>query len=110
MRSQNLVRFPLSAERYYELLRTGAVHQRVDVAFAMAELSRYETLLHLTALTEQEIDRALAQWVPATEPRWDLPVMGQGVLHAFGRASLADGVKSHVPEDSTLPSEIPPVP
>jgi len=58
---QNLVRFPFSAEWYYELQPTGAVHLRADVAFAMTEPPRYLTLRQPTAFTVQEIDRALAQ-------------------------------------------------
>ena len=105
LRAQNLVRFPLSAERYYELLRTGSVRQRVDVAFAMSALSGYETLLQLSSLTKQEIDRALAGWVPGARPRWDIPVISHGALHAFGRVPLPDGLKLHAPDDSALSPE-----
>lgn len=87
------VRFPLSADRYHETLRTPATHRRIDVAHAMAALSRYETMVSLDTLTVAEIDTALASLIPGQSCPSPVEVFGHGALHAFGMSQLADSLR-----------------
>jgi hypothetical protein len=92
LRRTGRVRFPLSTDRYHETwLRTD--RSRIDVAFAMASLSDYETMLQLDVLSEREIDVALKSVRSGLAPVTIDDVFGQGIMHAFGRTSLADSLR-----------------
>ncbi len=91
LQSAGLVRFPLSTDRYHETLRCSP-HHRIDLASAMAALSGYETLLQLDTLTLVEIDESLCSIDPSVPSPEQVPVFGEGCLHAFGRRSLADSL------------------
>jgi hypothetical protein len=99
LRSAGLVRFPLSTDRYHETLRC-PVHQRIDLASAMAALSGYETLLQLDTLTVAEIDAALCGLDPSAPVPESVPVFGDGCLHAFGRRSFAESLRIAGPTES----------
>src|SRR5262245_46013126 len=73
LRTEGLVRFPLSADRYHETLRCPA-HQRIDLACAMAALSGYETLVQLDVMTASEVASALCSFDPERTPLQLTPV------------------------------------
>jgi hypothetical protein len=73
--------------------------QRADLAEVMAELSQFCTLISHPTVLQLELDAALdAVMQPRAEPLLPVPLLGQGVGHAFGHTSRL--IVEHV--DGTL--------
>jgi hypothetical protein len=78
--------FPLSAEHYMEISGIADPRQRFDVAAVMEELSGFASLVSRTIVMRLEVEAAVdAVACPRPETYAAIPVLGQGVLQAFGR-------------------------
>jgi hypothetical protein len=85
--------------------------QRADVAAIMEELSDFTTLVSQAVIARLEVDAALdAIAGPKRQVHLPVPLLGQGVLHAFGRpggwteyfqhGAIASFLRGSVPSDT----------
>ncbi len=78
--------FPLSATHYMEMAGITDPRRRFDVAAVMEELSGFASLVSRSTVMRLEVEAALdATAKPRPQAYAPVPVLGQGVLHAFGR-------------------------
>lgn len=90
------VRFPLTADRYWETWIRRRDQQRIEVAQLMAELSRYETMLNLDTLTVFEIEAALHDQPSGMATPLGIDVSGEGINHAWGMEPLSESLRIKV--------------
>jgi hypothetical protein len=77
---------PLSSTHYMEMSGIRDARRRFDVAAVMEELSGFGCLLPRDAVMELEFEAALDEWGRENpEPYEQVPLLGRGVLRAFGR-------------------------
>lgn len=99
-----VVRFPLTADRYWETWMKGTPRQRIDVAEVMARLSGYETMIDLDTLTVFEIEACVHRLLTGETAALSVEVFGDGINHAWGMESLAETLRiqvtGHSPEVS----------
>jgi hypothetical protein len=76
--------FVLGSAHYSELLKIESRRQRHDVGGVMEELSQFKTLLSRASIMKLELSAAL-DYVLGLESRdAECPLVGYGVMHAFG--------------------------
>jgi hypothetical protein len=77
--------FPLSSVHFMEVSGNRNAGQRREVAATMEEISGFRSLTSMLTITELECDAALAEIAGTTSGLPSVELLGQGVLHAFGR-------------------------
>ena len=78
--------FPLSATHAMEMAAIGSRRQRSDVTSVMEELSGFDVLVSRAVVQELELEAALDVFGrPRDVPYTPVPILGKGVLRAFGR-------------------------
>lgn len=77
--------FPLSSVHFMEVSGIRSPSQRRDVATIMEEISGFRTLTSMLTIAELECDAALADIVGSVPRLTPMDLLGEGVLHAFGR-------------------------
>lgn len=76
---------PLAIEHYMEMTGIALLRHRIDVAAVMEELSGFACILPGATIIDLELEAAVAQ-LTGTPERWPpVPLLGRGVLRAFGR-------------------------
>jgi hypothetical protein len=100
-KSSGAYAFPLSATHYMEMMGITDPRQRFDVAAVMEELSGFASLVCRSIVMRLELEAAIdAVAHPRPQPYAQVPVLGQGVLQAFGkRGGLR--IRSQAGEDVT---------
>lgn len=78
------VLLPLATEHYMEMAGISNRRQRFDVAAVMEELSRFACILSGATLMRMEIEAAVARLTSTPERFAPVPLVGRGVLRAFG--------------------------
>lgn len=77
---------PLSATHVMEMAAIGSRRQRRDVTSVMEELSGFDVLVSRAVVQELELEAVLdAFGRPRDVPFTSVPILGRGVLTAFGR-------------------------
>jgi hypothetical protein len=78
--------FPLSTSHFMEMAGIADPRQRHDVAAVMEQLSSFICLMPAMLIMRMEIDAALQRIDPSLSPYYGpIPLLGRGVLQAFGR-------------------------
>lgn len=78
--------FPLSSTHFMEMAAIGSRRQRGDVAAVIEELSGFYVLVSRSVVQELELEAAIDRFGrPRTIPYAPVPLLGRGVLRAFGR-------------------------
>ena len=86
IRSANeLFVFPLSSVNYMEMAGIRDPRQRLDVATVMEELSGFSCLIGGATVMRLEIEAVFTQRLGRPEQLPPIPLLGRGVLQAFGR-------------------------
>jgi hypothetical protein len=80
----NLV-FPLGSVHFMEMQGIADPRQRSDVTRVMEEASGFRTLTSAVTVMELEFEAALAALEGSTPRSPEIELLGDGVLHAFGR-------------------------
>ena len=76
--------FPLSSAHYMEMAGIRDPRQRLDVATALEEISGFSCLMCNSVVMELEIEAVLADRAGRPEQLGRIPLLGRGVLQAFG--------------------------
>jgi hypothetical protein len=84
-RAAGNVVIPLSSVHYMEMESNRNTAQRADVTNVMEELSGFVCLMPRSSILTVELDAALAQLVGTSGRFGSAPLLGWGVLQAFGR-------------------------
>lgn len=77
--------FPLSSVHYMEMAGIRDPRQRLDVATVMEEISGFCCLMPRSTVMRLEIEAVVAKRLERPEQLLPIPVLGRGVLQAFGR-------------------------
>lgn len=78
--------FPLSETHYFEMSRIKDPRQRYQVAAVMEELSEFLTVLGLSPIRRLELATTLDVFLSPFDPIYqEVPLLGAGFSHAFGR-------------------------
>jgi hypothetical protein len=77
--------FPLSSVHYMEMAGIRDPRQRQDVATAMEEISGFTCLIANSVVMRCEIEAVVAQRAGRPERLTPIPLLGRGVLRAFGK-------------------------
>lgn len=77
--------FVLGGGHYSELLKIESRRQRHDVGVVIEELSQFKTLLSRASVMKVELSAALDHMLGLQSQDAECPLIGYGVMHAFGQ-------------------------